>query len=145
MIEELEEINQEILEEEGQHQMDLLGDLYHLNKTLVEQQEKIISPYKLLEKKKIISNFINKTNNYYYMLLCNERKDYTLFHINNICDDKKAIELSNCLVDECLANRGDIKSIEVTNDKQAVEIWISIENESFVYYFFPYDAALVEI
>ena len=79
------------------------------------------------------------------MLLCNERKDYTIFHINNICNDKKPMELSLCLIDECLKNRGEIRGIDITKDKGAIEIWLSIDGEAYVYYFFPYDSALVEI
>ena len=30
-------------------------------------------------------------------------------------------------------------------DEQAIEIWLSIDEEAFVYYFFPYDNAVIEI
>lgn len=122
-----------------------LGTLYEVNKNLVQNAEKELTEGVLNSKKEIVKNFINKTNNYYYMLLCNERKDYTIFHINNICNDKKPMELSLCLIDECLKNRGEIRGIDITKDKGAIEIWLSIDGEAYVYYFFPYDSALVEI
>lgn len=122
-----------------------LGTLYEVNKNLVQNSEKELTEGVLNSKKEIVKNFINKTNNYYYMLLCNERKDYTIFHINNICNDKKPMELSLCLIDECLKNRGEIRGIDITKDKGAIEIWLSIDGEAYVYYFFPYDSALVEI
>ena len=55
------------------------------------------------------------------------------------------MELSLCLIDECLKNRGEIRGIDITKDKGAIEIWLSIDGEAYVYYFFPYDSALVEI
>lgn len=122
-----------------------LGTLYEVNKNLVQNAEKELTEGVLNSKKEIVKNFVNKTNNYYYMLLCNERKDYTIFHINNICNDKKPMELSLCLIDECLKNRGEIRGIDITKDKGAIEIWLSIDGEAYVYYFFPYDSALVEI
>ena len=42
-------------------------------------------------------------------------------------------------------NRGLIKGIDLTKDEQAIEIWLSIDEEAFVYYFFPYDNAVIEI
>ena len=122
-----------------------LGTLYDMNKNIVQSSEMKLSEGALNSKKEIVKNFVNKTNNYYYMLLCNERKDYTIFHINNLCDDKKPMELSLCLIDECLVNRGEIRGIDLTKDNGAIEIWLSIEGESYAYYFFPYDAAIVEI
>ena len=45
---------------------------------------------------------------------------------------------------ECLTNRGNVVSIEPTEDKQAYEIWIDKgDEEPCCYYFFPYDAAIV--
>lgn len=122
-----------------------LGTLYEVNKNLVQNAEKELTEGVLNSKKEIVKNFVNKTNNYYYMLLCNERKDYTIFHINNTCSNEKPMELSLCLIDECLKNRGEIRGIDITKDKGAIEIWLSIDGEAYVYYFFPYDSALVEI
>ena len=38
-----------------------------------------------------------------------------------------------------------VQLIDRTEDGVAIEIWISIDGESFVYYFFPYDAGVIEI
>ena len=76
------------------------------------------------------------------MLLCNDRKDYTIFRrasTNNV-----GTELINILIDECLKNRGKTKSIELTEAKDAIEIWLSIDEESYCYYFFPYDTAVIQ-
>ena len=52
-----------------------MGTVYDLNKQLVETAEKVISPYKLNEKKKIIKQFVRENKDNYFMLLCNEGRD----------------------------------------------------------------------
>ena len=122
-----------------------MGTVYDLNKQLVETAEKVISPYKLNEKKKIIKQFIRESKDNYFMLLCNERRDYTLFNIISNKEEDKLNELANVFVDECLQNRGNIKGIDLTENKDAIEVWLSIEGESYCYYFFPYNAGVVEV
>ena len=119
-----------------------LGTAYEINKNLVEKYEKELTIKELQNKKTEIINFIQETKGQYYMLLCNDKKDYTIFNILN----KNNIEkMTNILIDECLVNRGIIKGIDLTKDKCAIEIWLSIENEAFCYYFFKYDDAVIEI
>ena len=99
-----------------------LGTLYEVNKNLVQNAEKELTEGVLNSKKEIVKNFVNKTNNYYYMLLCNERKDYTIFTIGNIENKEQKIEkLPFVLIDECLKNRGEIRVIELTEDKDAID------------------------
>ena len=119
-----------------------LGTAYEINKNLVEKYEKELTTKELQNKKTEIINFIQETKGQYYMLLCNDKKDYTIFNILNKNNIEKMI---NILVDECLINRGIIKGIDLTKDKCAIEIWLSIENEAFCYYFFKYDDAVIEI
>ena len=98
----------------------------------------------LNSKKEIIKNFImNKTDNFYFMLLCNERKDYTIFDFDGWKSSEKSLNCAKCLVDECLANRGEIRGIDLTKDKTAIEIWMIIDDEAYVYYFFPYDDGVI--
>ena len=42
-------------------------------------------------------------------------------------------------------NRGEVRGIDLTKDKDAIEIWLIIEDEAYCYYFFPYDAAIIEV
>ena len=123
-----------------------LGTLYDVNKNLIQNAIKALDETALNSKKEIIKNFLRKTNNNYYMLLCNERKDYTIFTIGNIENKEQKIEkLPFVLIDECLKNRGEIRVIELTEDKNAIEAWISVNDESFAYYFFPYDSAIINM
>ena len=125
-----------------------LGTLYDLNKGLVQQNEIKLSEGILNSKKEVIKNFLVKTNNNYYMLLSNERKDYTIFTMGSndgYTYEDKSKKLVSILVDECLVNRGEIRGIDITKDKGAIEIWMSIEGESYVYYFFSYDNAIIDM
>ena len=58
-----------------------LGTLYDVNKNIVQTSEKELSQGVINSKKEEIKNFLEKTNNEYYMLLCHERRDYTLFDL----------------------------------------------------------------
>ena len=123
-----------------------MGTLYDLNKGLVQQNEPKLSEGILNSKKEIIKNFVINTDNNYYMLLSNERKDYTIFTVGTRDQyENKCKKLASILVDECLVNRGEIRGIDITKDKGAIEIWMSIEGESYIYYFFPYDTAIINM
>lgn len=119
-----------------------IGTLYDLNKAVVVKEISLTGE-KLEEKKSLVIDFLKNTKNTYYMLLCNERKDYTVFRLEN--QEQSFKKLADCLIDECLLNRGLIKGIDITKLNDAIEIWLSIEEEAFVFYFFPYDAAIIEI
>lgn len=122
-----------------------LGTLYDVNKNLVLNNEIELTEGNINSKKEIVTNFIRKTNNSYYMLLCNEKKDYTVFKINEKNNDNSIKEIVLIFIEECLKNRGEIRGIDLTKDKDAIEVWLIIENEAYCYYFFPYDAAIIEV
>ena len=122
-----------------------LGTLYDVNKGLVAKNEVQLTEGVINSKKEIVKNFIMKTENAHYMLLCKEQSDYTIFRRYNMEDAEKAMEISNILIDECLKNRGEIRGIDLTKDRDAIEIWLLIEEEAYCYYFFPYDAAVIEV
>lgn len=125
-----------------QHELDLgMGTLYDVNKVIVQNSELALTEGILNSKKEIIKNFVVKTKNQYYMLLSNERKDYTIFLLEN----DNPMELAETMIEDVLKYRGEIRGIDITQDKQAIEIWISEKGESYVFYFFPYDAAVVKI
>ncbi len=122
-----------------------LGNLYDMNKIFIKDHEPELTEGNLNSKKQIIIDFIKKCNNNYYMLLCNERKDYTVFRWKDLNSALAPFEIANILVDECLKNRGSIRGIDLTQAKDAMEIWLIIDDDAYVYYFFPYDAAVIEV
>lgn len=97
-----------------------------------------------------VSDYVTETNNRYYMMLCHDARDYTVFN----CSSTKAETLEKLLYELrlCLENRGLIYSIE-KDSNGAIEIWVRgtgyceyLEKDQFyVYYFFPYDAAIIEV
>ena len=118
-----------------------LGSLYDINKSIIENNIATLTREELEDKIALVVNFIAQQKNTYYMLLCNDRKDYTVFRLNIPQD---GIEAAHILIDECLTNRGQVKSIELTKTNDAIEIWLSIDKESYCYYFFPYDLGIIE-
>lgn len=124
-----------------------LGTQYEFSKDMVKQLPNLTEG-QLNSKKEIVKNFLRKSLNNYYMLLCNEQKDYTVFRITNNKEkdrDEQKQEIVNILIDECLPNRGGIRGIDLTEQQDAVEIWLYIDEEAYVYYFFPYDEAVIEV
>jgi hypothetical protein len=119
-----------------------LGTLYEANKKLVEQYEPVLTNEQLEEKQELIADFILETKNKYYMMLCHDKKDFTVFTI--VSEDDGNMIAAEILIKECLPIRGNTKSIELTENKDAIEIWISIDGESYCYKLFPYDAAIIE-
>lgn len=143
--EELEQFQKDNLSETGTREANLGIDLYAMNKNLVKQQTVELSEAALNSKKEIVKNYLKATNNEYYMLLCNDRKDYTIFKRDNKEDKNEMMALSKILIDECIKNRGEIRAVDLTEDNSAIEIWLIVEDEAYVYYFFPYDNAIIDM
>lgn len=117
-----------------------LGTAYEMNKNLVKKYEHLLTEEEMTEKTKMLEEYIAGKANHYYMLLCHDRRDYTILHANVLAD---VHSVPRELV-ECLINRGDVYGIDATEDGVAIEIWLMIDDEAYCYYFFPYDNAIVE-
>ena len=108
-------------------------NLYDANKQLLAN-EKPLDP--IIKSKKLhnIADMINKNTEKesFYMLLCRERNDYTLFNFRNLQDYSDFINDFN----ECLYNRGEVLAID-KQESGAWEIWLrDIETEEIVVYYF---------
>lgn len=114
-----------------------LGNLYDFNKQAYAN-EKPLDP--IAANKKYSDLQKNLVGNYkeYWMLLCRERNDYTVFKI-------KTIEGTVSALKECIANRGELLDIEFLEDGN-YEIWLRdfATKENVVYYFFDYSDAVIE-
>ena len=95
----------------------------------------------ILFNQKMIEVSIDMVEHTYMMLLCHERRDYTVFHITNANKKIAANEIS-----ETLYNRGKVLLVDKQKDG-SWEIWIrdSLTDENFAYYLFPYDDGVVEV
>lgn len=119
--------------------------------TLLDYNKSAIKSLGALNKAKMktgireVEQFFKDTDNTYYMMLCHENRDYTVFRISEV----ESIPEAASIVKECLENRGKTYSIE--KDKNgAIEIWIEMKNfededELYCYLLFPYDAAIIEV
>lgn len=113
--------------------------LYDFNKTNMAQ----IKPYDPIVLNKIciqVAEDIWYNASPYWMLLCRERNDYTIFHIvHNKEELQKAIF-------ECLNNRGYVLDITKQPDDN-YEIWIRDfdTNDNVAYYLFDYNNAIIEV
>lgn len=118
-----------------------MGTLYDMNKIAVSK-EKPLSNKEFAQKLYDIKQFCISCPDQYFMLLNRENYDFTLFNLG-----KTIHKINKIIYDdlkECLQNRGKVISIDLTENKDAYEIWIKINNEVFVYYFFPYDQGVIQ-
>ena len=112
--------------------------LYEYSKQVVANE---VPMDPILFNKKMIEVSMDMVEHTYMMLLCHDRRDYTIFHIANTDKKIAANEIS-----ETLHNRGKILLVDKQKDG-SWEIWIrdSLTDENFAYYLFPYDDGVVEV
>lgn len=117
------------------------GTLYDMNKQIM-QTMKPMSHLQLASVEPKLSEWFNMIIDTYAMLLCHERRDYTIFHLyEKQNSDPPAVATKELI--ECLMNRGEILSIDLNKDK-AWEIWLKINNAPYCYFLFKYDDAVIE-
>lgn len=126
-------------------ELDLGINLYEFNKQAMKN-ENPMDPILLNNRLKEVAEELRCNPDSYWMLLNNERKDYTVFHIKK---ENLIIKwLTNALASdlkEALQNRGQVLSVDKLEDDN-YEIWIrdQITEENFVYYLFDYTKAVLE-
>lgn len=121
-----------------------LGTLYDFNKEAMKNEKPLdIIQFNFLTKE-IVEDMIDKLEcgGQYWMLLCHDRRDYTIFNVIAVSDNT-TIEAE---LRPTLNNRGSVLSIEKQADG-AWEIWIRDfeTEENFAYYLFQYDRGVIEI
>lgn len=78
----------------------------------------------------------------YFLLLCNERRYYTVFHLTSMLSNFKTAA-AECIA--CCLDNGVILSVDV-NEDNVYEIWIkNRDGEVNCYHLFDYTAAVIEI
>ena len=112
--------------------------LYEYSKQVVANE---VPMDPILFNQKMIEVSMDMVEHTYMMLLCHDRRDYTIFHIANADKKVAAKEIS-----ETLYNRGKILLVDKQKDG-SWEIWIrdSLTDENFASYLFPYDDGVVEV
>ena len=115
-----------------------LGTLYDFNKQAMAKEQPLAELELEQKLNKVAWDICTK---HYWMLLCNERRDYTVFNILN-----NNVEFLKSELCDTLKNRGEILSIDKQEDG-SFEIWIRDpeSKENFAYYLFDYCFGVVEI
>ena len=119
-----------------------LVSLYDMNKQIMDQVGEPLNHLELAAKQLQIEDWFNWHVDSYAMLLCHERRDYTIFHLYEKQNPNPPALASKELIG-CLLDRGEILSIEQTD--MAWEIWLRVDKQSYCYYLFPYDDAVIEV
>ena len=119
-------------------------NIYDINKQVISQMP-CLTIEELEEKADtLITEYQNEQKASYYMMLCNELRYYTLFHIDEFDGGSQLSCFSNEVLSCLISFTDNIKSIEITDDKTAIEIWITKDEETYVMYLFNYDTGVIE-
>jgi len=112
--------------------------VYDINKNLMKD-ENPLDPIALnIAIKKTCDDILSSFKTY-WMLLSNERKDYTVFIIKNSINLEQELK-------ETIQNRGQVLDITRQEDGN-FEIWVRDPEteENFVYYLFDYTFGIIEV
>lgn len=117
------------------------GTLYEINQSIMSTQTKMTKKEWDTATKVIKAYFRNNAEQKYFMLLCKEIADYTIF----VLSASLSSEIACNELKELITERGEILSIE-ENDNSAIEIWIkrNDDNTPHAYYLFQYGRAVIE-
>jgi hypothetical protein len=113
--------------------------MYDINKQIIAQLSPIDEEDMVVVKREIIRKYCDQMKAEYYMLLCRDINYYTVFRI----DTKLADETIEDVLVDCANYIGAIKSIGFTEDEQALELWMTNEEDTYAAYFFPYDQGVI--
>ena len=109
--------------------------LYDINKQIIAQLPVMDDFEKATEN---VITLYEKYKNEYFMLYGKEISYFTLFQI---IDD---FWFASDVID-CCTNVGPIVAMDLTENEDAIEIWVNTENGPTCLYLFPYDNGLVKV
>jgi hypothetical protein len=117
------------------------GTLYAMNQSIMQNQNPMTKEERGSASKKIKAYFMENIDEKYFMLLCKELSDYTIFNISSTMNCGFATNEFN----ETINNRGEVLSI-ADAPGNAFEIWIRMKDskEVHAYYLFPYKLGVIE-
>lgn len=124
-----------------------LGNLYDMNKQLMEHEMPMDGDAIEVALNELQNWLAAHWNDKYFMLLCHECRDYTLFNLDKT--STWARPQGTVLLDaakdvlECMTNRGTLLAVSLQPDG-VYELWIRNDEGCFAYYLFPYGTAVLE-
>lgn len=119
-----------------------LGSLYDMNKQAYNSVFPL-SDHDILKAKNAISEWLQENVEGYYLLLSNERRDYTFIKTDHAHTDKCAEEIITAL-----KNRGRILDCRFLDDTHnTYELWIrdSIDKENYFFALFPANDFIIDV
>jgi hypothetical protein len=129
-----------------------VGSLYDLNKQVISQLPEM--PQEQIQEQLIqIQKWFSNSKEKYFMLLCREKSDYTLFNFNGKKIPDIFPEFINKMskhaikeLETCIKNRGILMSINKAR-VDAWEIWIKdfFNKEINMYMLFECDQMVIEV
>lgn len=117
-----------------------MGNLYDLNKSLYAKLPKMdVNDFQ----SKILNIgmwFSSRTDRKYFMFLCRELNDYTIFEFKNPNYNQAKEELKGLVL-----SRGIPVAIDYDHDTDSYEIWVKRGNDCHMYKIFPCDDFMIPI
>ncbi len=109
--------------------------LYDMNKQIIAQLPDLTDWDRV---EILLNEFYQVHHNTYYMMYGKEISYFTVF---KVCKP----HLFGSVVMDCIPNVGTVKAIDLTEAKDAIEIWTIYNDEPTCLYLFPYDMGIVEV
>lgn len=116
--------------------------LYELNQSAMTALPAMTDSAIEIAKENIKKYVYNIAPGKYYMLLNNERNYYTLFNTGYSSGTNFDYNTIENEIIECLQSQGIIKDISLVDN--GIEFWVTINNNSYVYYLFNYDKGVIK-
>ena len=118
--------------------------IYEINQQIYSQLKKLTDE-EIKEKVDLLNTFYkNRKENKYFAMLSWELHYFTVFVQSYFMIDFNTEEQFGDAVIDCLSYVGDIKSIELNQDNNDIEIWVTTPNEQTeCIHLFPYDNGVV--
>lgn len=115
------------------------GTLYDVNKMMYEK----MSPMSAEDFQNYMINislWFSKNNFQYFMFLCRELSDYTIFNFLSTNYNKGREELI-----DLITSRGVPMDIEYKHEEDAYDIWVKRAGEVHMYKLFPCNDFIIEV
>lgn len=122
------------------------GTLYEMNQQLMANEPTIAEVAAQKAEEDISNFFAQYAHQKYFMLLCKEQSDYTVFNLEHYNATTNTSATEDCI--EILRERGKWLAAVPQEDEsgiaKSVEFWVKIDDIPHAYYLFPYGQAVLE-
>ena len=119
---------------------DIEMTLYDLNKAMYLQMKPMEAYDFNQQMVNIALWFSSKKDTKYFMLLCKERSDYTIFNLQSYDYDTARNELT-----AIVTNRGVPMDVDYNHDTDTYDIWVKKGGEVYMYKLFECDDFVIRI